>query len=107
MSVELWDACTVRRGCDGAVTLTVGAGMILWTCNCCPAASTTSTIVPAASGGAAGPPGVADRTSVAPAEGAHNETGGGQAAAPNPEDISLGDSAGSEYETVSFTEETG
>ncbi|KAL5499935.1 hypothetical protein EMCRGX_G011409 [Ephydatia muelleri] len=57
--------------------------------------------------GAAGPPGVADRTSVASAEGAHNETGGGQAAAPNPEDISLGDSAGSEYETVSFTEETG
>lgn len=50
---------------------------------------------------------MADRTSVASAEGAHNETGGGQAAAPNPEDISLGDSAGSEYETVSFTEETG
>ena len=77
-------------------------------------ASTTSTIKPLLSGPV--PPGpssssgsteVVDKTSVANAEGPPTEAGVAPAAAPNAEDVSLGDSAGSEYETVSFTDETG
>ena len=88
---------------------------ILLTCTCScmmvthSAASTTSTVKPSTSRPSllSGPQEGTDKTSVVHTEGPHSEAGAAPAAAPNPEDISIGDSAGSEYETVSFTEETG